>query len=757
LYVSANNGDVWTPGNASGLGIVLSVAADPTRAPMLFVGGADGTVLFSDNEGLSFSTRSNGLPRENIVSLTTAPWDKTYAISGSGGLYATSDNGLNWFAAGKGVSAPAIALAADPVRSWILYLGTSGGGIYKSESGSLTWAARNRGLTSPYVFSVAVDPSTPTTVYAGTLGGVFKSLDGAASWAAATVGLPPGPVTALQVDSVAPAVIYASVQNAGLFRSDNRGATWSPVSSGLNVSGAMPLLASRTTALQLFRRHGAERRLPVEGTPARRGRQSSFGMTLFVRGLAVDPTTPSTVYAGSLGAGVFKSTDAAATWTNIGLRDRNIFKLAVDPANPAIVYAATSQGISRSTDAGANWKSLGQRAAYVHAMVVDPRDRRRVFVGTTAGAVYRSTDGGDAWELAALGLPPYTVFALAIDPADGTLYAALERHGIWRSANLGTSWAALPAGALDRALVSALAVGTGHDLYAASVGSGVFAHRNGAWTIASDGLATAQISDVAIGGDGVMYARDLRSRCVPFDQAERRDLVVGRQRAIDEPRVVAHGGIQRTRRPSTRPHRMGIPILNRGHDVAGAQHRLARHSDLVGDAQNTRARPFGTLRPTAARVFRSTDAGASWLPMSRGLVNLDVRRVAAGAENGALAMPRRWAAAFRVRVTAQRPGRVASPSICGGQLRAGAGNRSHGHPPRSMPPPRATVCSRAPTAGSTGPRSTTGSAVCSFCRSAIDRQHPSTLYAGTTDSGVYVTTDAGASWHSLNQVSSIMS
>src|SRR4029450_2075761 len=102
-------------------------------------------------------TAPNGSPPENIVSLVTAPWEKPYAITGSGGLFATSDQGLNWFPASSGVGQPAIPPAAAPVRSWILYLGTNGGGVYKSESGSLNWTPANEGLTSPFVFSLAVD------------------------------------------------------------------------------------------------------------------------------------------------------------------------------------------------------------------------------------------------------------------------------------------------------------------------------------------------------------------------------------------------------------------------------------------------------------------------------------------------------------------------------------------------------------------------------------------------------------------------
>jgi photosystem II stability/assembly factor-like uncharacterized protein len=207
LYLSSDNGGSWTLGNAAQLGIVLSIAPDPTRYPFVFVGGANGQVLRSEDGGFSFANAGNGLPAENIVALATAPWEKTYAITGSGALFATSDNGANWFPANPGVGEAALAIAADPQRSWILYLGTSGGGVYKSESGSLDWAPKNEGLTSPYVFSVAVDPLSPSTVYAGTMDGVFKSVDGGDVWIRRGTGLAAGAVTSIRIDPVSPQIV----------------------------------------------------------------------------------------------------------------------------------------------------------------------------------------------------------------------------------------------------------------------------------------------------------------------------------------------------------------------------------------------------------------------------------------------------------------------------------------------------------------------------------------------------------------------
>ncbi len=77
------------------------------------------------------------------------------------------------------------------------------------------------------------------------------------------------------------------------------------------------------------------------------------------RALAIDPTTPGTLYAGT-SAGVFERTDAGATWVapNPGLPEYNsVLALAIDPITPRTPYAGTADGAFKSTDAGAIWES----------------------------------------------------------------------------------------------------------------------------------------------------------------------------------------------------------------------------------------------------------------------------------------------------------------------------------------------------------------------------------------------------------------
>jgi hypothetical protein len=77
-----------------------------------------------------------------------------------------------------------------------------------------------------------------------------------------------------------------------------------------------------------------------------------------VRAVAIDPTTPTTLYVGTSGGGVFKSTSGEANWSaaNTGLTTTSIQALAIDPTTPSALYVGTvSGGVFKSTTGGDSW------------------------------------------------------------------------------------------------------------------------------------------------------------------------------------------------------------------------------------------------------------------------------------------------------------------------------------------------------------------------------------------------------------------
>ena len=156
-----------------------------------------------------------------------------------------------------------------------------------------------------------------------------------------------------------------------------------------------------------------------------------------VYALAINPTTPATLYAGTWGGGVFKSTDSGGTWAaaNAGLTNQNVNALAINPLTPATLYAGTNGGgIFKSTDSGGN---MGRRQRGPDQPVrplrwpSTPRPPLRSTSATNSG-VFKSTDSGGTWGPVNTGLTNLNVTALAINPATpSTLFRRdAQRRGV---------------------------------------------------------------------------------------------------------------------------------------------------------------------------------------------------------------------------------------------------------------------------------------------------------------------------------------
>src|SRR6185436_18969713 len=124
-------------------------------------------------------------------------------------VFKTIDSGGSWTGTAQNVFF-AQSIAIDPSTPTTLYAAsnTSSGGIFKSTDGGVNWQAVNNGLTTSFLLSVAVDPITPSTVYAGANGGLFKSVNGGSSWTSITTGLANTFVSSIAIDPVTPSTIY---------------------------------------------------------------------------------------------------------------------------------------------------------------------------------------------------------------------------------------------------------------------------------------------------------------------------------------------------------------------------------------------------------------------------------------------------------------------------------------------------------------------------------------------------------------------
>jgi len=219
-----------------------------------------------------------------------------------------------------------------------------------------------------------------------------------------------------------------------------------------------------------------------------------------VTALALDPTTPTTAYAGTRGGGVFKTTDGAATWTAVtnGLGNLTVSALAVAPSAGGTLLAATDGGVFRTTDGGGAWaaSSTGLSSLLVRGVAFSGSQAGTAYAGTEGGdGMFKSIDGGRTWSAINVGLPSATVWAVAADPSRADVVLAGLDGGLYRSMDGGTSWTRVQTGNVRAIAFDTTAMATA---YAGLQNQGVFKSVNGTdWSNVSTGLNTS-VSSLAI-------------------------------------------------------------------------------------------------------------------------------------------------------------------------------------------------------------------------------------------------------------------
>jgi photosystem II stability/assembly factor-like uncharacterized protein len=363
------------------------------------------------------------------------------------------------YPAAENFSGRVVGIAASPTDANTIYLAAAGGGVWETTDGGTTWAPLTDDQATLSMGAIALAPSDPSVIYAGTgeannagsnYGrGILVSTDGGASWTlTGTSAFDRLAIAKIAVDPTDPNTAYAAVndfanngrpfaEGTGIYKTTDGGTTWTSTTASLN---------------------------------------DSFDPYSDV---VIDPNNPATVYMaigdvfgnpyGTGGNGVYKSTDAGATWTKLGgglpTNPNTIGRvtLAVAPSNPQVLYASISGTgqtgstafgslfrIMRSDDGGATWTDLTRsdtpnymnfQGDYDTTLIVDPTDPAVVYAGGAAGpafgeppALIRSTDGGVTWsdlDLATGAVTPHADHhALAFD-ANGNLLEG-DDGGIFR-------------------------------------------------------------------------------------------------------------------------------------------------------------------------------------------------------------------------------------------------------------------------------------------------------------------------------------
>lgn len=323
---------------------------------------------------------------------------------------------LSLAATGCGGSDPIVVIALHPSKPQIMYVATNDY-IYKTRDGGQTWVNISKGMSHSRVISMAIDPVYPATVYAGTKGdAVFKSYDGGQRWTSLRNGL-----ESHQVTSVVTQFVFDPRDSNHLF-----------------VSTTLGVFESK------------------DGGESWQKRMDGMTEVLMVVALALDPTRPHIMYAGTSG-GVYKSVNGAGRWekANNGLVPPELIKssralgvtvMQVDPFAPDTVYAATLNGLYKTTDAAASWSRIGQELPdqMLSAMVLDRAKAGTLYVAGREG-VHKSEDGGKTWKAINRGLASLNIRSLAQSAIDPKLfYAGTNGSGLYKSEDGGETWVPMP-------------------------------------------------------------------------------------------------------------------------------------------------------------------------------------------------------------------------------------------------------------------------------------------------------------------------
>ena len=340
---------------------------------------------------------------------------------------------MRWRSIGPFRAGRVSAAAGVPTEKNVYYIGTPGGGVWRTMDAGQTWRPIFDAERVASIGAVAVADSDPNLVFVGTGeqtqgNGVYKSTDAGKTWT--NIGLQQTHIiTGLIADPKDPNIIIVGAQGdvnsgdqRGVFRTTDGGKNWQKVFykdehtavMNLEVAPDDPRILYATTQT---RRAGP----PTPGQPNRSEQDAgilkstdegatwtqvpgrglpadSWGRT----GVAVVPGSNGNTVFAIVAQGLFKSEDGGTTWVQITKDPRIVgsgyfSRVFVDPKNPQVVYIAQTT-MYRSLDGGKTFDGFygAPSGDDIHNMWINPLDTRNMILGVDQGAII-SVTGGESW------------------------------------------------------------------------------------------------------------------------------------------------------------------------------------------------------------------------------------------------------------------------------------------------------------------------------------------------------------------------
>jgi photosystem II stability/assembly factor-like uncharacterized protein len=499
LWRSSDGGLHWAPlslpvTSPPADGLIIHQIARSADGRYLFLGATAGDastisyVYRSGDDGRTWTTyevlRNDQQPGDMLADLIPHParGDRLFITTYAGDVLISEDAGQNWRSVAQrqagteaGVTPPQLAFRADRPDVALLV----------------------RGQDAPSIGALAVESSN----------------DGGLTWrAVAASGLPAqGAPLAL---AALPGGVYLLNTSTGTYRSADGGVTWQPLEGALSSGGVAEFLASAAAqsaaaepTVLAATGHGVY--VSRDGGAVWEPLGTGLPFNSKIAGLLTHSASPGTVFAvsdnASLGGTVqppliLRSLDAGQRWASAaaGLPDAPVTAWTIDPSDPNVLLAASSEQVFRSSDAGLSWQATRLESGAHKAIAVATSDSNVVYLG--GRPALRSADLGVTWEPMPVVLPgeqqTQDVSGIVVAPNDaGHLWAGLDGGGVLESRDAGRSWRSIGlAGQPVRWLTAGVAQKQAGampgpaPLYAGVAEDGIYRLDGNAWTAVSDGL-----------------------------------------------------------------------------------------------------------------------------------------------------------------------------------------------------------------------------------------------------------------------------
>ncbi len=367
-------------------------------------------------------------------------------------MYRTTNGGSNWYEAGSNMHVDHHALAFAPSEPSRVYNGNDGG-IYRSNNSGGSWSKLYDQPTQQF-YAIEIDYQNPERLYGGTQdNGTLRTLSGGTDDWERIFG---GDGFYTLVDPTNSDVIFVEYQYGNLFKSTNGGYgfDWSMNGIGDDRSNwSTPVVMDPTNPNVMY--FGTYRVYQstnqgnwwtaVSGDLTGGDQGANFGT---VTTLAVAPSSPTTVYAGTDDGRVWVDSPQTGDWSLISqeLPNRWVTRVAVDPTDASIAYVTFSglrwdepiSHVYRTPDSGQTWQDISSDLPEgpVGVILVDPDYPAVLYVGSDTG-VYVSADTGASWQVLGQGLPRAPVLDLKFHQPTRTLVAGTHGRSMFAIAAPG--------------------------------------------------------------------------------------------------------------------------------------------------------------------------------------------------------------------------------------------------------------------------------------------------------------------------------